>query len=1277
MRTISAALVLLVLAPASGYRVCRDAQGGTYRTCTAHPLAWYQACAPGWSYSHWYGCGAGGRTVCCRNFPDPPPPPPPPLLPVCTVTSASGEWKVHSSTNAASSKISYTEGTTRKSADKADDSWSSEVSRSVSYGFNFLGAYAGVEVTGSKASESSNTVSSSIQKSVTETHTVTFDRGGTIWQFEYDIEDLCGGANIKTTDFVLTSGRARPPCCLPGYALEYENAHGPCVEDSPCVCEASVCNRPPPPSPPPPPPKSPAAPSPPPSQPSPPAPPFPPPAPPPMPPFFPSPSSPPAPQRPPPSPVSPPYPTTNCKVAATKGGWRVHSSTNAVTEISYTEGTVRKNEESVEESWSDEVTASVSAGYEFDAGDAVPVKGYVDVTVSGSQARESSRAVSSSIQKDIEETHTVSFDRGGTIWQFEYDIEDSCGGANIKTMDLVITDGRAHPPCCLPGYALEYENAHGPCVVGSPCVCEASVCNLPPSPPALPPSPPSAPPSPPPPRPPRPATTAPPSAPHCKVASTKGEWKVHSSTNAASSKVSYTEGTTRSSSGQNTSAWSNEVTASVDYGFEFFGAYMTGAVSGSAAQGSAETVSSSIEKSVTETHTVTFDRGGTIWQFEYDIEDSCGGANIKTMDLVVTDGREHPPCCLPGYALEYENVHGPCVEDTPCVCEASVCTLSPPPPPPPSPPLPPPNPPGPPAPPSPPPCTTYGGNRYAPTDLPCCDGLFECVEPDPFSTSGETRVMCLDANCAWPAPPVAPPPAPSSPLPPARATTNCNKTVSPNTATLTDGVTVAGTWQQSPHCDTSTTQSCLDMEPRWVQLDLGSTADVCAITLWKYYEDGRRYRCQSVQVSDDGENWTSVSNFGDGFGPVETEDGLTVTFSNRSVRYAKWYSANSDKNGGVHFLEIQATLCSDMKPAVDESSDDCKVSSAKGKWRVHSSTNAASTGISYTEGTVKENGELVEESWSNEVTTSVSAGFGFIKSGGGGGGQGTGVGVSGSLASDSSRAVSRSIRKDVEETHTVSFDRGGTIWQFEYDIEDSCGGANIKTTDLVITDGRARPPCCLPGWFFSAQNVHGPCAEDSPCVCEDSICTHSPPTPPPLPLSPGCHFQHGANFSGVVCLDCYPKCHANCTGADVMAAEYARAPLGCSDDQDVCYNGTTWHCSGGSPSPPPSPLLPSPTLPPSSSSSPPPSLGTESNLTNDTSVRAGDIAAIVLGACLLLVSVAFVAVLCQNKNGRSSFGMTEAEISLGKNQDPPPNPVQSTGSREDSGVGWKLATNTL
>jgi len=177
--------------------------------------------------------------------PTPPPPPPsrtpPPTRLNCAASAVGGEWKAYGYTNA-NSEFEYTVGTTPTDGNERTTTWSRGVEAKVSGGFKFLGMGVNVEVTGTYSQASSDLVSKAVQYSASEKQTYKFDKGGQVWQFEYEVEDwYCSQATIKTKNLVITESYGEPPCCLPGYAILASRQHGPCVKGSPCTCPRSVC----------------------------------------------------------------------------------------------------------------------------------------------------------------------------------------------------------------------------------------------------------------------------------------------------------------------------------------------------------------------------------------------------------------------------------------------------------------------------------------------------------------------------------------------------------------------------------------------------------------------------------------------------------------------------------------------------------------------------------------------------------------------------------------------------------------------------------------------------------------------------------------------------------------------------------------------------------------------------------------------------------------------------------------------------------------------------
>jgi len=155
-----------------------------------------------------------------------------------------GTWNYVGYTNG-QREFSYTTGTTTTDGSERSSSWEVGVQVEVSHGFKFLGG-VDVEVTSSYSRGGSETISRSIEQSSETSLTTTFPHevyphGGVVWQFDYLTQDACGAGTIQTTDLVITPNRAQRPCCLPGYARNPGQQHGPCAGNSPCSCSASVC----------------------------------------------------------------------------------------------------------------------------------------------------------------------------------------------------------------------------------------------------------------------------------------------------------------------------------------------------------------------------------------------------------------------------------------------------------------------------------------------------------------------------------------------------------------------------------------------------------------------------------------------------------------------------------------------------------------------------------------------------------------------------------------------------------------------------------------------------------------------------------------------------------------------------------------------------------------------------------------------------------------------------------------------------------------------------
>jgi len=106
--------------------------------------------------------------------------------------------------------------------------------------------------------------------------------------------------------------------------------------------------------------------------------------------------------------------------------------------------------------------------------------------------------------------------------------------------------------------------------------------------------------------------------------------------------------------------------------------------------------------------------------------------------------------------------------------------------------------------------------------------------------------------------------------------------------------------------------------PQWVQIDLGESKEIFAITLWHYHKKWRAYRDVVIQASDepDFSNGSPILFNNDhdnslGFGEgndlayIETEYGKIVDVSQVKARYLRFYSNGNTTDEFNHYVEIE------------------------------------------------------------------------------------------------------------------------------------------------------------------------------------------------------------------------------------------------------------------------------------------------------------------------------------------------------------------------------------
>jgi len=128
-------------------------------------------------------------------------------------------------------------------------------------------------------------------------------------------------------------------------------------------------------------------------------------------------------------------------------------------------------------------------------------------------------------------------------------------------------------------------------------------------------------------------------------------------------------------------------------------------------------------------------------------------------------------------------------------------------------------------------------------------------------------------------------------------------------------------------------------------------------------------------------------------------------------------------------------------------------------------TIAAPTVESWKHGTTKTYAESKTEEWSRSVTETVSSGFDLEGISGS-------VEISGTWAQSTSQTYSSEWSTNNEFDFSVSWgseDVGKMSWQFNFAPQDSCGHTELSLTkEKALTEGRWRPPCCLPGYSTDA-----------------------------------------------------------------------------------------------------------------------------------------------------------------------------------------------------------------
>jgi len=172
-------------------------------------------------------------------------------------------------------------------------------------------------------------------------------------------------------------------------------------------------------------------------------------------------------------------------------------------------------------------------------------------------------------------------------------------------------------------------------------------------------------------------------------------------------------------------------------------------------------------------------------------------------------------------------------------------------------------------------------------------------------------------------------------------------------------------------------------------------------------------------------------------------------------------------------------------------------------------------------GTQISTGQTTSRSWQNSVTNSITKGVEVSASIGFSLGKEDVGGISGSIGTTSSRsntftkttasslatAASQSFQKSTQSEHGRSY--SGWLWQFQFKVDDTCGGAIIRTNHFAQTSSGTKPPCCIPTYIKDAEHPHGACRDIEGCLSDVGECDVATCAPP------GDDTKHSGGISGL------------------------------------------------------------------------------------------------------------------------------------------------------------------
>jgi hypothetical protein len=157
-------------------------------------------------------------------------------VPNCdTIDAVKGYW-VPLTYSSGSQQFTFTTGTTSSYTKSTTRTWSHSTTESVTAGFSFAGFSMSTTVSHTASYEIARSYSSTFSQTTTESSSLTFPPGQ-IWQWHFNVTDVCGNTDVLGHDWVQTENKLAEPCCPPGFAANATQQHGACANTSLSVCK--------------------------------------------------------------------------------------------------------------------------------------------------------------------------------------------------------------------------------------------------------------------------------------------------------------------------------------------------------------------------------------------------------------------------------------------------------------------------------------------------------------------------------------------------------------------------------------------------------------------------------------------------------------------------------------------------------------------------------------------------------------------------------------------------------------------------------------------------------------------------------------------------------------------------------------------------------------------------------------------------------------------------------------------------------------------------------